>query len=490
MAKIANPNTEMTHGRLARRAGRFSTLLVLSLLVLVGARSVAGQVSVAQEEQLRAAVATEAMLHDWRANKTRENRLKISEMAVALYLEEHGLPADEIARRVRGFRDSVHSSGAPGFTQALVTAIGAGSGAGGGQAIAEALKLTGVLTGVAGSALAIGGRTATMLLGGYALNSWYEGDDLSEFRDLDLPLEGVVEEYVERYRTDPDFRVAADASITRQWAFSPTDDIDTILEASPNFRNSVNIAAIRAAIDTQGELQTIAIERLDEVQGEIAATLGRLEADRANTGERVARLEGDVGSFVTETRERWAIERARQRDALDVGNAQATGGLVATLIGIDNPKLGRELSALNRAAFGVHAGLKAYELSESLGANMGLATTALAGNLVGASLSLVGAFSGASSPEQVLMKQISRLSEQVEAVRQEMHDRFDFVDTQLDNILTHVMDGFRVVDVRLEDISLNLRTAHERLAALARGQRDIRELIVSRTEGLQKAMGT
>ena len=484
MFKATNADTETAYGRLTRPRTRHYISLLLALLL--GARAVAVQAQaaqVAQHEQFRAAVATEAMLHDWRANKTRENRLKVAEMAVALYLDEQAVPPDEIARRVRSFRDSVHASGVPGFTRAVVTAIGAGGGAAGAQAIATALKFG------PGSAATIGGRTAMTVLGGYLLNSWYGGnDDLPEFRDLDVPLEGVVDEYVERYRTDADFRVAADATITPQWAFSPTDDIDTILEASPNFANSVNIAAIRAAIDRQGGLQSIAIDQLDKGQKEIAGTLDRLEIGQASTDQAVAQLESEVGSFVFETRERWATERARERDALDVANAQATGSLAATLIGLDNPELGRQVYALNRAVFGVHAGLKTYELAADLGANMGLATTALAGNFVGAALGLVDALLGAPSPEQVLMGQMERLSEQVEQMRQEMHQRFDFVDARLDNILTHVVDGFRVVGVNLDDISLELRTAQGRLATVIRGQRDIEELIVRRTAVLRKAI--
>jgi len=457
-----------------------SCLLLLSMVLgtlLLDVRSGAGQSIAGSDGSLRAAVATQAMLHNWRANKTRENRLRVTEMALAVDLHKRSVPSDEIVRRVRNFRDSIDAAGPTGFVETTLTALGLGVGAGGMQALGTALGWSNPLT--------IGARTGMAAFGAYTFNSWYEGEDDATFQQLDFSLESKIREYVDLYHADPAFREAADDAVTPRWHFSPNDDVDVILLASPDFALHVDVQSLRDAVGDQARavdrLRDMAEDRLNAIQRDIGDTATGLTSRLREVGD-------DVEGFITETRGRWAAERIRQRTALDVANAHASLGLAANLIGLHDPRLGRQVSAVSGAAFGVHAGVRAFETAVELGANMTLATTALTGNFVGAALSLVGAFSDTPSPEQMLMEQMQQLSRQVDQLRTEMHDRFDRVDARLLTILDTVTDGFRDVQNRLDELEGNLGIANARLLALAQGQRDIQELIVTQTEILRSRL--
>ena len=414
------------------------------------------------------------MLHDWRANKTRENRLRVTEIALAVDLHKQSVPSDTIVNRVQGFRDSLNasgSSGSSGFAEAAMTAIGAAGGAGGMQYLATAVFKWPL-------PVQIGTRTGAALLGAYTFNSWYDGNDDATFHQLDMPLENVLREYVDLYRADPAFRETADRVITPRWHFSPNDDVDTILAGSPDFALHANVRSLLDSAERQELLRDVAVGQLNAIQEDIGDTVDRL-----------AVLDDDVVSFIDATRARWVDARIRRRSALDVANAHATVGLAASLIGLRNADLGRQVTAVGGAVFGVHAGLKTFETAADLGANMTLATTALAGNFVGAALSLVGAFSDIPSPEMVLMEQMQQLSRQVDRLRTEMHERFDWVDAQLVTILDTVTYGFRDVQNRIDALESDIGIANARLLALAQGQRDIQDLIVTQADILRERLG-
>ena len=462
--------------RIQSPSSRLLLLLMVLGTLLLAVRSGDAQSIAEPGDSLRAAVATEAMLHNWRANKTRENRLRVTEMALAVDLHKRSVPPDEILSRVQDFRASIDpSSSQSGFVSATLTALGLGAGTGGMQRLGDALGWSNALT--------VGTRTAVGALGAYgayALNSWYQGGgDDAAFQQLDVPLESKIREYVDLYHADPTFREAADSAITPRWHFSPNDDIDTILRRSPEFALHVDVQSLRDAVGNQAT----AVARLRDMAED---RLNAIQRDISDTATGLTTLATDVDGFINETRGRWAADRIRQRSALDVANAHATLGLAANLIGVHDPRLGRQVSAVSGAVFGVHAGVKAFETAAELGANMTLATTALTGNFVGAALNLVGVFRDTPSPEHMLMEQMQQLSRQVDQLRTEMHDRFDRVDARLVTMLDTVTVGFRDVQNRLDQLEGDLGIANARLLSLARGQRDIQGLIVTQAEILRE----
>ena len=186
--------------RIQSPSSRLLLLLMVLGTLLLAVRSGDAQSIAEPGDSLRAAVATEAMLHNWRANKTRENRLRVTEMALAVDLHKRSVPPDENLSRVQDFRASIDpSSSQSGFVSATLTALGLGAGTGGMQRLGDALGWSNALT--------VGTRTAVGALGAYgayALNSWYQGGgDDAAFQQLDVPLESKIREYVDLYHADP-----------------------------------------------------------------------------------------------------------------------------------------------------------------------------------------------------------------------------------------------------------------------------------------------
>ena len=297
--------------------------------------------------------------------------------------------------------------------------------------------------------------------------------------DLDEPFENVIEAYVRRYKGSATFRFVADETIVPEYGFGPNDSIERIRQASPEFRDHVDIAAIRDEIGNQDALREIFLASLSSAQAEVA--------------QGISAVAEELAVSATAARERWALEEDRRRtledertDAINDANARATAGLAATFIGFTNRDLGRQTQALSDAVFGVRAGLRAYKTAQRANAHMGLASTALTGNFVGAAIGLVNAFiDSGPTADQVILEQIQNLHEHIGRVRLEMHERFDAVDARLDEMLGLLTGGIEVLETRLQEIKNGLEFANYRLGDLARGQRHIRDLIVTQTEVLE-----
>ena len=150
---------------LFRRTG-FSAI-VLSLIATVST-SIA-QVS---DDPVQTGVASQALLHDWRSKRSPESRLRVSQMALALRLQERGISPTESIERIKSFRDSMRASSTPDYSQALGVALGAGAGAGIMDLLGSLLRIGAPYDSAARLAL----RTAGAAFTAYGVNEWFRGD--------------------------------------------------------------------------------------------------------------------------------------------------------------------------------------------------------------------------------------------------------------------------------------------------------------------------
>jgi hypothetical protein len=129
------------------------------------------------------------------------------------------------------------------------------------------------------------------------------------------------------------------------------------------------------------------------------------------------------------------------------------------LLGLVNPKLANQIRAVEQATVFTAKTISGYLTQvrhfKSLGKTAGtLDTLALASSsidlvsgLVGVGVQLFSMFADSGpSADQVILEQIRKLTELVETVRIEMHERFDRIDLVLNEVLITLHDNFERID--------------------------------------------
>lgn len=292
--------------------------------------------------------------------------------------------------------------------------------------------------------------------------------------------------FVERtYAENPEFRRTWNELFLERYGFTPDASDQTVTDRVPDFSDHQSIARIRDALNEGGD-QREAL--LDEV--------------RRNWEE--ARMQW------AQENEEAARRQEERRAAFDAAGYRSAVDLAATVIGFDDPALGRRIHATNEAVFRVRDAIEAFEATQGAGASVTLASFALTGNVVGASLMLMNAF-GDSGPsaDEIIIEELGKLREEVQEIRKEMHDRFeeirgemhqrfDGVHDHLDGIHADTVEAFNVLlgEGRRghEQVVNGLENARLQLAGIAGTQLDtqiilvrVGELLTGLVEGLQMA---
>ena len=298
----------------------------------------------------------------------------------------------------------------------------------------------------------------------------HEQDD-----NLASPEDNVFALVEETYRKQPRFRRTWDELFLPKYGFTPDASDQTVMDRVPDFADHELIARIRDALNEGGD-QTKALLDVAERSWEDART------QQAQRDAEAARRQEE------------------QRATFDTAGYRAAGNLAATVIGFSDPELGRQIRATNDAVFRVRDAIEAFEAARDVGANLTLASFALTGNVVGASLALMSAF-GDSGPsaDEIILEQIHKLREEVQEVRKEMHERFDQVRNemhrrfegvhdQLDGMYASTVEAFNVVlgenRENHEQVVNGLEDARLQLAGIAGTQLDTQFILVRATESL------
>lgn len=291
----------------------------------------------------------------------------------------------------------------------------------------------------------------------------------------------VIDHTIAQYYAHPEYASVFDTLFAPIYGFKPTDSDDVVLQQYPQFAQH---EAIRSVL--QGTRDN------SDALGALGDTL---RTRNAAILERVGNLQGAL-------RGRWEREENARRqarlDAIDLAGYRSAADLAATFIGFSDPTLGRQVQVTSNAMFSVHEGLKAFDAARELaGANMNLATIALAGNFVGAGLSLANAFMDTGpTGDEIILGELAKLSEQVYTVREEMHERFDGVHERLDAIYTNMTNGFETLAGLVENVGMDLRDlvrdVHDGLAdvrselrTVASVQLDFVNLVIAQNELLR-----
>ncbi|GAA2838219.1 glycoside hydrolase family protein [Crossiella cryophila] len=147
------------------------------------------------------------------------------------------------------------------------------------------------------------------------------------------------------------------------------------------------------------------------------------------------------------------------------------GGLdgLAFVVGLIDKDFAKRISKFAegavKVAYAVNKAITAFTLINSA---FSLATAAFTGNVIGAISTLIGVFTaGGPTVEEQILEQIKEMRKQLEAVQQNMNDRFDKVDAKLDNMYNRMVDEFRKLENGVAWVRENTERILEKLTSLS-----------------------
>jgi hypothetical protein len=269
--------------------------------------------------------------------------------------------------------------------------------------------------------------------------------------------------------------------------------------------------AVQAVIDKakgpDGSIPTKPDGTLDLPPEAIAAAIAALKAECERIGgltseelqflNRLDQQQQDIKAWMDneDARRRALEERQNKAEAyqLAIGGAQSVVYLLSTFVGFGDPKIGNQISAVGNAFIQVFDSFKKYndaaanlgKLAESLEVGESLLQAAsgavLAGNILGAVMSIVSCFAEEQKPDNMILEQIGVLQGQVKALHQDMHDRFDRLEAGLGKMYGDILSQFNRIDVSLGIITDGVADIQRTLAGieskLANFERNMVELV-------------
>ena len=263
--------------------------------------------------------------------------------------------------------------------------------------------------------------------------------------------ENIADRVMETWSEYEVFRNVYAEQFEPELQIRPTDSINQINMKIPDFSTHTKVG------------------KLLEIVSEHVPT-----ADREMRGLKieVRELKMEVRSILNEIRNRQQqdnlnasteLERERERDRVHEG-LRAGAFFAASVIGFDDPKLGRQVQAVSSAAFQAHDASRDFKNATDSSKDLtGAASLALTANYIGVALTLASAFQDSGpSPELFILEEIANLRKDTENIGIEYRDRFGIVERQLSKVYARLDEGFENLEIELlkQTRSLNFIVAN------------------------------
>lgn len=303
-----------------------------------------------------------------------------------------------------------------------------------------------------------------------ALNKTYENRQQFEEK-IDTELEMAVK----LAAIDPKFADVWNTVFKPQTRIDKASNMEQVVQENP----TVLPETIRERIvyRTDGKV-LIAIKDLKEAVIEQNDLIHQVIDDQTDLADRIDHLQSSFNDYVTNQEKQRATQQMQQAvaqiDAMKLQAASSGIFVLSSLIGISDPKLGKQISVVGNSGIQIAQSIMNFNSSMTQlgkvlsGDNLKLATdlssAILTGNIIGAILPLISLFQDSGpSDEQMILQQIGELRQQVEGVRQEMHSRFDRVDKEINHVYSAMMEQFTLVNLSQWEIRTDIGNIQTKL---------------------------
>ena len=153
---------------------------------------------------------------------------------------------------------------------------------------------------------------------------------------------------------------------------------------------------------------------------------------------------------------------------------RATVTLLSDLIGTQNPELARGIATVGTATINIGESLNQWsETVGSLGAAFSspvalLNTATMVSNALGSIQSVIGLFTGAQPPDQIILDQIKQVEDQITKLSTNMNARFDRVDQQLNTIFATVTNDFAHLSSQVQQVQADIARVAQNVDQIGR----------------------
>lgn len=268
----------------------------------------------------------------------------------------------------------------------------------------------------------------------------------------------AIAEVHKRYRaSDVPVQEVFDQVLLPSLGVKPSASLQQLLIASRQFGEQPFVAAFVANAQkaTLPDLRQVFEQEMKRVHG---TTLDEIANLRKGTPQAVEDLVLDQLKDRTGLdAKRLESEARRLKNGLNLGNADAGVYLASSLIGAFDEKLGRDIHRVGQMAIQVSKIVQGLGDSQAVdgaaGAQMGLAV-ATGGSTAVLMLAAQMAMSSQAGPstDELVLRQLQAIQEQIAALGARMDERFDRVDAALELIYNDMHLAFSLVDRELRSI--------------------------------------
>ena len=221
---------------------------------------------------------------------------------------------------------------------------------------------------------------------------------------------------------------------SRNLLVTPDDAVDTINRKLPIFETQVNVTTVRELVLKNRQLTK---EEIEQLANNVTGITTELRRSRQEAQEAVENQAEE--------------ENQRQIEHVKQEGLRSAAFLATTALQMVDPELGRQAQAVSSAAFQVNDAIQTFKAASRLGEDLtGAAAMTLTGNFVGVAFTLIGAFQDAGpSPEEMILQEIVKVREDIQAVRTQMHERFGIVERQLELVYVRLDEGLVTLEKEL-----------------------------------------
>jgi hypothetical protein len=256
------------------------------------------------------------------------------------------------------------------------------------------------------------------------------------------------------------------------------DSASSILVNNPDFAANQNIQSIAQMMGQDGSVRTSLDDLLAAAQRQSARMQSGFQVDLTLL-KNIDQQQTVFAKYVTDQQARAALQADRQHqiDQLALQAADSGVYLLSTFAKLSgNNDAARTISVAGGAAIQVYKSVSEFQKSAAALGDAGqtLGSVVLTGNLVGAALNIVSLFSQSGpTVDQVILDQLQAIRKQIADLSQQMNDRFNRVDLELNQIYTtlnlglyQVIGDVRQLDSKIDDVRSGLLKTEAKLNRL------------------------
>ena len=291
----------------------------------------------------------------------------------------------------------------------------------------------------------------------------------------------IIRGDVHAYHHIPEYRKAYRLLFEPNLQMNPLSTQEEMLSSHPQVVEALNLRTVLTNQENQKELLGVVTVKLALLSEEQHKKLGDIEKNVKSIGDVLDEMRHTAA-------QRMADRTKAEEDRVRIAGMKSIVFLASTLVGFKDPDAGRAIQTISDAGFKIYEAIVAFNGLSQTG---GWASAVLTGDIVGAILPVLAlVIDTGPSAEEIIIEELGHLREQVSAVRQQMHERFDLVDARLVKIHDTMIDGLssisKQIGVNQEDLIEHLvqvrRTLREHDAKLD----DLYHTTVERTQAIRE----